>query len=270
MIRIMRSITLCKHKELRIKLFKSIFIIVVFLSLVLSSHGLILTTYAQQATPSAESEAKETTSSGILTKIEDLKKEIASRAADLKSEIDKRTQNKALIGKANVITTDSMTLETKNGSKTIRLNEYTLYQNTSSQKTKKTFTKDDIKTDDQIVCLGDIDEKGIMTAKKVVKVDPILTKKRNFILGTINTNDSKSITLQLKDLSLKTLPIDPKLIVRNGKDEGILGDIKQGRKAIILTNDKDEVTFVYLSMMNGITKATTSQNEGTSAGQKRN
>jgi hypothetical protein len=256
-----------KKQESRSKVFIYLFIFTLSLGLILNSQFLILPAYAQQATSSAESEAKETTSSGILTKIEDLKKEIASRAADLKSEIDKRTQNKALIGRANVITTDSMTLETKNGSKTIRLNEYTLYQNTSSQKTKKTFTKDAIKTDDQIVCLGDIDEKGIMTAKKVVKVDPIITKKRNFILGTINTNDSKSITLQLKDSSLKTIPIDPKLVVRNGKDEGILGDIKQGKKAIVLTNDKDEVTFVYLSTMNGAIKAA-SQNEGSTSAKK--
>ena len=230
------------------------------LSLILNSHSLILPAYAQQASPSAAVEVKEATPPGILNKIEDLKREIASRAADLKSEIDKKTQNKALIGKANVITTDSMTLETKNGSKTIRLSEYTIYQNTSSQKTKKAFTKNDIKTDDQIVCLGDIDEKGIMTAKKVVKVDPIITKKRNFILGTINTNDSKSITLQLKDHSLKTFQIDPKLVVRQGKDEGTLGDIKQSKRAIVLTNDKEEIIFVYLSTMNGVSKTSTSQN----------
>lgn len=245
---------------------KSIYVLVIFL-MIYSLSVITNPAFAQESTPAANN--KESTNSGILTKIEDLKKEIASKAADLKQEIDKRTQNKALMGKANVITTDSMTLDTKSGFKTIRLNEYTLYQNTSAQKSKRAFTKDDIKTDDQIVCLGDIDEKGIMTAKKIVKIDPIPSKKRNYILGIINNSDDKSITLHLKDGTSLTLQNDSKIIVRNGKDEGSIADIKTGKKAIILTNESEKVVFVYLSGATGIIKTNAAEKVGSPTATKR-
>lgn len=135
-------------------------------------NGHIREVYAQSPSPSGQQAADsiEASDSGILTavdqKLQELKKDIASKAAQLKSDVNKKIVNKALVGEATVITTDTLTIHTKNGSKTIRMNEYTLFENKSKSGSKTRFTKDSLKTDDTLVCLGDIDERGILIAKK--------------------------------------------------------------------------------------------------------
>ena len=98
-----------------------------------------LPAYAMDSTPSAN----------IKAKLEELKQEIASKAAKLKQEINLKLQNKAFIGTIKTKSINSITLASNTGSKIISLNQDTQYasriKNTkysysSTQKLKKLFS----------------------------------------------------------------------------------------------------------------------------------
>ena len=219
--------------------------------------------YAANATQSAIQ--TEASSSGISSKLDDLKKEIASKAANLKMDVDKKTQNKAFFGKITSMSTDTITVvslqtdlsvtsTSSSLSKTIKLSEYTLYQNKTSQKSKKVLTAEGLQSGDTIVGLGDIDEKGLMNAKKIIKVDPITEKKRTFQLGQIVEMVDKNLLLHQSGRIDTKFPILASAFILNGKEEGSFLDLKQGRKAIISVGEKDEIEFVYLYPMTTLTK----------------
>ncbi len=267
-----------KQPELRIKHFT--ILVLLFLSLILNSNSLILNANAQSSPePSASNSAQllnkpikvlgdQATDAGILSKpadtidqkLEDLKKDIASKAAELKGEVNKKLENKAVLGKSTVITTDTITLETKNGNRTIKMNEYTLFADNSKQKSKKAFTGDLLKTDDTLVCLGDMDEKGIMVAKKIIRTDPPPTQQNKYLYGHIGTVSNLSFVLEMKQLpgSQNTLVnFNGATTVQNAKEDGSINDIKQGRTTIIVGSPKNEATeakFIYLIPVTGMIK----------------
>ncbi len=79
--------------------------------------------------------ADSTPSSDIKSKLADLEKEIASKAAKLKQQISGKLSNKAYIGKVKVISTNTITIATVNGPKLVNINQDTIFE--SKIKTKK-------------------------------------------------------------------------------------------------------------------------------------
>lgn len=200
---------------------------------------------------------EQATDEGVLSntvnqKLEDLKKEIASKAAALKNEVNKNIANKAVLGKATVISTDSITLETKNGNRTIKMNEYTLFQDISKQKSKKALTREALSSSDTLICLGDMDERGIMVAKKIVKTDPQVPSTKINHFGQISGVNNLSFILDLKQKALsgtRMVNFNGVTVVQNGKDDGNINDIKQGKNAVVIGKSKNETIdaeFVYI------------------------
>src|SRR5260221_5990856 len=142
--------------------------------------------------PPAALAADSTPSANLIQKLNALKQQIASKAAQIKLEVDKRMVNRVLIGQVSTAQDKSFTLTTKDGDKTILTNEYTVFSGRSGKKaiaSTKDLTKDDF-----VISLGDIDDKGQMLSKKVIKQDPVKDlRKKGIRLDIILTVISNAI-----------------------------------------------------------------------------
>ena len=121
---------------------------------------LILPVYAVDSSPSAD----------IKSKLEELKREIASKAAVLKQEVNKQLTNKAYIGKIKTKSSSAITLASKNGPRIVNINQDTEFE---SQLKAKKYSQKLISEEDFIVSLGDVDENQVLTAKKFILLNPM-------------------------------------------------------------------------------------------------
>lgn len=151
-------------------------------------------TLAQESSPSAE----------IKSKLEQLKAEIASKAAKLKQEINKTLQNKAYVGSIKSLSENSITLASVTGPKIVNINQDTVYD---SEVAKTKYSLKNAEEEDYISALGDIDDTGVLTARKIILM-PKKTDKKVITWGQITTlgnnlmiktKDSKNVKILLKD-----------------------------------------------------------------------
>lgn len=156
----------------------------IFLLLYLLFSPIALAIDSSQSTQASSSAHPDS----VLQKLESLKKEIASKAALIKADVNKKMEDKIIIGvvlelsEGEKAATTKITLETKKGKKQILVDEYTDYLNKT--KGPKKLTVQDIKKDDYFIALGDIDERQVLTAKKMVKDEP-LNLNRKIIFGHV-------------------------------------------------------------------------------------
>lgn len=151
-------------------------------------------TYAAESTPSAD----------IKAKLEELKKEIASKAAKLKQEVNQKLKDKAYIGKVihpasggKTKSAESLTLAATSGPKIVSLNQDTLFE--SKLKSRKKFSPKDILEEDFIVALGDIDETAVLTAKKVILLSPPQDEPKTHLWGQVIAMSDDLITIKNRD-----------------------------------------------------------------------
>lgn len=148
--------------------------------------------YAADSTPSAD----------IKIKLEELKKEIASKAAKLKQAVSQKLTNKAYVGKVENATETSATLFTKSGAKIITINQDTVFE--SRIKTKKKFTR--LSPGDYVASLGDIDDTGVLTAKKIMLMPPP-PQQKNYLRGEIVSVSGSLVILADKNLKTHTVSL---------------------------------------------------------------
>lgn len=210
---------------------------------------LILTTYyilpafAAASTPSAD----------VKSKLEELKKEIASKAARLKHEVDRKLKNKAYVGKVKSKSDQSITLAMSTGPKIISTNQDSVYESKQSLPSKdgkiKSRTKFSLKTlaeEDYIASLGDIDETGVLTAKKIILLPTPDYKPKAYLWGQVISISDELITLKDREF-------------RN-----VAASLPKGSKVklndfVILTGNKDkndilDAGFVYVIPQGAILK----------------
>lgn len=193
--------------------------------------------YAVDSTPSAE----------VKSKLEALKKEIASKAAKLKGEVTRKLKDKAYVGKLKVKSPTSLTLATRSGPKIVSLNQDTILP-------KKKFAEEDY-----LVGLGDVDETGVLTAKKLILLPQPSAEQKTYLWGQAISISDKLVTLKDRDLKNMAVSLPPSSNVK-------LNDfvILTGNKT---KNDIFEVEFVYVIPQGGIIKlkkvATPSAKEAT-------
>lgn len=181
--------------------------------------------YAADSTPSAD----------IRAKLEELKKEIASKAAQIKQQINRKLNDKAYVGSVKSTSDTSITLAADSGPRIVSINQDTVFE--SEIKSKKKFSQATVSTEDYLAALGDTDETGVLTAKKIVLLKPNDTPK-TYLWGQIISISDKLITLRTNDFKniAATLPTT---------DEAKLNDF------VILTGNKNkndifEAGFVYV------------------------
>lgn len=209
-------------------------------------YSLILSfLFTVTCTLSTASAADSTPSADIKNKLEDLKKGIASKAAKLKQEVDKKLKDKAYIGKIKTRSETALTLATRNGPKIVNINQDTEFE--SRIKAKKTPTLKNLSEEDYLATLGDIDEIGILTARKIILL-PVTSDQnpKTYLWGQVAALSDKLVTV--KDRKLKNTAVSVP-----GSTKLNLGDF------IILTgiigkNEIIDAGFVYVIPQGGILK----------------
>lgn len=203
--------------------------------------------YAQESSPS----------SSLKEKLEALKKEVASKAAVLKTEVNKKLQNKAYFGSVTDIKEEEITIKTQSGEKVIKVNEYTTYQDKLSTK-KGAFELKKIQEGDFISGLGDIDDKGVLIAKKIIRTKDINLTPPIIFWGQIQSVNGATIMIKDPQEKEKSILTNSSTIFMLGNNEAGITDAKVSRfLAGVATKDKEETItsrYIYLIPSIGFTK----------------
>lgn len=156
--------------------------------------------------------AESTPSAAVKDKLQALQTEIASKAAKLKTEISKKLQNKAYIGIVKSKSASTLTLAARSGTKVVNINQDTIYDpvslTTSPRSGGGAGKKGALKEENYIAALGDVDETGVLTARKIVLLANGQPQSKTVLWGqlisisdnlaTISDKSGKNIALSLK------------------------------------------------------------------------
>ncbi|MBU1032182.1 hypothetical protein KKE03_04670 [Patescibacteria group bacterium] len=183
-------------------------------------------------------------SADIKIKLEELKKEIASKAAKLKQEVNTRLQNKAYVGNVKSKSDQSITLASRTGPKMISINQDTVYESRVKSKTKFSFKT--LAEEDYIAALGDVDETAVLTAKKIVLLPATNYEPKTYLWGQVISISDKLFTIKARDF---------KNVSATHKDSSVL----KINNFVILTgkynkNNIFEAEFAYVIPQGGILK----------------
>lgn len=191
------------------------------------------TVQAVDSTPSAE----------IKAKLEELKKDIASKAAKLKKEVDRKLKDKAYAGKIKTISNASITIAAHSGPKIASINQDTVFE--SNIKGKK-YSQKLMRQEDFIVAMGDVDETAVLTAKKVILLPEKEEMNKTPLWGQVIAISDKLTTV--KDKNNKNIAVSLPS-----------GSTVKLNEFLILTgkHNKNEIftaEFVYVIPQGGILK----------------
>lgn len=190
------------------------------------------------------------------------KEELASRAADpiIKNEVTKKLQNKAYIGTVKSKNSNSLVLSVRGSDKNINVSEFTEYVIKSKKSTGDAGLKN-ISIDSAVACLGDIDDKGTLTAKRIIKLSspvPIFPKIINGILTSISNGKANLQTSRNDQFSVT---FDKNTEYQLGKNEGSFDDIRINKSVIVSGEGTDSAnlsaTYVYIYPNTVVTKTKT-------------
>lgn len=190
--------------------------------------------YADDSTPSAD----------IQSKLEDLKKEIASKAAKLKQEVNKKLKDKAYIGKLKSKSEAALTLATRNGPKIVNVNTDSVFESKIA-KQKPPILKT-LKEEDYLVALGDVDETGVITARKILLLPAPSSELKTYLWGQIVAISDKLITI--RDKESKSIAISLSNPTKVNVSEFVILTGFFGK------NDIFEADFVHVIPQGGILK----------------
>lgn len=245
---------------------KKLTCITLLLSITLAT-GCASPAFAQTSTPSSALTAS--VSSSLKEKLDQLKKEVASKAALLKQEVNKKMVNKFYIG--TVISIDETTIKfsTNKGVKIVNINEFTNYQSKIKLPKKTTSTAKSISPDDYITALGDVDDNGALVAKKIVKLNKVASDEAKLIIGKVDSVSNPNINLKLpQDNTMLKIITSASTDFLLGSDEASLADIKLDKfliaKGEVSKDGSLKARFIYL-----FPTVTTSSKISTSSGTKK-
>ena len=224
-------------------------------------------------TPAAVHAQAATPSSSLKDKIKELQQQIASKAAQLKQEVNQKLQNKAYIGFIKSKNSSSITLASSTGSKIVSLNTYTIYSG------DKVSNINHIVVDDYVVALGDIDDTGVLTAKKIIKLPEPGGITKKIIAGEISSIEQNTITIRTTQNETISALLSPQTTILAKKNLLAINDLKIGFRIAMVTmntqgktNDvssNTKVRFIYVianaSGGTNIMKEATSSAEATAS-----
>lgn len=219
-----------------------------FLILGLLTFAVFLTTnynvYAVDATQSSD----------LKSKIDALKKEVASKAASLKLEVNKRLQNKAIKGKVAEVNGNNIVVNTLKGSKTLVTNEYTTFEDNG--KLKKNMTIKDISKDDNVIGLGDMDDKNQLTTKKLIRLPSKSSYLPKVVWGQVTRVSNNVLTIKLKSTEKVTLNTTSDTTFRLGNEDASILDAKLNMfiAGIRESSESADLRFVYVIPSGGYIK----------------
>ena len=195
-----------------------------------------------------------TKSSSLLQKLNTLKAEIASKAAELRIAVDKKIQNKAIVGFAKDKNSSQIILTTKNGDKTVIVNEYTTFES----KARKP-SLDDLDKNDYIAALGDMDDKNNLVAKKIVWLTKPSENTKSFFWGQVQAINGVTLIIKNRDDQKINIFTNSNTSFGVGDDEASFSDIKVSKfLSGVGTGDIKnglQANFIYLIPSGGTLKS---------------
>ncbi len=199
--------------------------------------------------------ADSTPSASIKTKLEELKKEIASKAANLKQEVNKKLQNKAFVGFVKSKSDKTITIASSNGAKIISVNQDTIYE-TKSKKSK--YSLKSLSEEDYIAALGDVDEIGSLVAKKLVLLPDPGKDSKAITWGQV-VSMGENLVIKTKTDKNITVTINSNTEFKKGGQDLNFNDVKLNDFVIVVGNtDNPSVlksVFIYVIPQGGFIKA---------------
>ncbi len=207
-----------------------------FFVLLSTVHCTLYPIYAAESTPSSN------LSNDLKTKLDEFLKQSATKAAQFKQEISRKLMDKAYVGTLKSKNENSLTLACATGAKIVTVNQDTVFE--SKLKTKQKFSLKTLSEGDHIAALGDIDDNGVLTARKIV----LLTQPANiktYLWGQIVSMSDKLITIQTRQ--------SKNVAVSFSQDNLKLRDF------VIMTgtigkNDIFQAEFIYVISQGGVIK----------------
>ena len=180
------------------------------------------------------------------SRLDILKKEIASQAAKLRSVMDEKLQNKFYKGTITQVDSSANKIMISNDDtlSTILVNEYTNYDNKLSPK-QNSFKS--LQKDQFIVALGDLDDNGQLLARKIVVTTPP-TFKLSVYSGSIESIDSQQFVVKTADNQLVTVHFAPTTTVLMKDKKEATSSLEIRKKVLVTTTDSDMVArTVYVT-----------------------
>src|SRR3989344_3103489 len=195
-----------------------------------------ITTSAQTASPSGT----------LLQKLDELKKEIASKAAEIKNDINKKIQDKAVLGSILKIEDGQLIIQGLNSTKTVKYDEFTEF---IGLKGKKIDIRT-LETSDNVAALGDIDDKNNLVARRVIFLENFATKSAEVVWGQISKTTGSAITLKNKAGENQTVLTNNLTAFYLGNNESSIQDAKPEKFMVArgtrLNDNSIRARFVYL------------------------
>lgn len=206
--------------------------------------------YAQESSPSGS----------LIEKLNALKEDIASKAAQIKKEVSQKVQNKAIIGTILDITSSEITIKTLNSDKIVKYDEFTEVFGLKNKKIKLT----DLEDNDKIAALGDLDDKNNLVAKRLIYLEPAslrtASSSAELVWGQIQKSTGATITVKTKDGKTENVLTNSQTQFFLGNNEATTIDAKVEKylltRATRLKDGTLRARFIYFIPSVGFTKPT--------------
>lgn len=229
---LMQSIKLC--------LFFIILITNLFIFIALFSTSSV---YALNPTPSVSAAPTASPSANLQTKLKALQEEIASKAAKLKQEVGKNLQNKAYIGLFDPDSNTSFKVSTVSSAKTVSINEFTQFSSLVKLTSKAKLDLKSLAASDSVAALGDIDDNGVLTAKKVVKLAPLQPNEKQLIYGSVAEITNQTISIKDKLGKIISVKLSASTDFNQGPEISTLNKIKVNQTVLAIVEKSSESTY---------------------------
>lgn len=202
--------------------------------------------YAQDSSPSGS----------LIQKLNDLKNDIASKAAQIKNEVTQKVQNKAIIGSIINISDTEVTIQTLNAAKIIRYDEFTEILGAKNKK----IEIDTLEIDDKIAALGDVDDKNNLVAQRLIYLENFASNSAVLLWGQIQKTSGNVITVKTQSGDTKNLITNFQTNFFLGNEEASILDTKVEKflvaRALTQKDGSLKARYIYFIPSKGFTKPT--------------
>lgn len=221
-----------------------IFLILVFALFIIHSSIIINQAHAQEASSSGS----------LIQKLDELKKDIASKAAEIKTAVNKKVQNKAIFGRILTLDDTNMTIQTPTTVKPVNFDEFTEVIGSNNKKIKITTLEEG----DDVAALGDFDDKGNLAGKRIVFLDKYATSSGELVWGQIQKTTGNVITVKDKSGANRIITTNSETTYLLGNNEASIADARVEKfmvaKGTVAKDNSLRAKFIYFIPAVGFVK----------------
>lgn len=220
---------------------KKLLVISSWFTAVMLFSSILYTLYSIQPAHAQDSSP----SGSLLQKLNELKSEIASKAAQIKSEVNKKVQNKAIIGSILDIGSNEIKIQTLTSQRPVKYDEFTEVIGLKNKKIKI----ETLEAGDNIAAIGDMDDKNNLVARRLVYLENFATSSGELVWGQIQKSALSSITLKTKSGQTENISTTTQTLFYLGNNESSIQDAKAEKFLVArgtrLKDNSIRARFIY-------------------------